>query len=78
MFLFFRVDYLLGCSKSSDVKIKTSFLALATLLFLVASAPAQEMRDEVSYSNDIKPLVENFCTTCHAGDDPEGDMVLTS
>ena len=36
------------------------------------------MRDEVSYSNDIKPLLENFCTTCHAGTNPEGDLVLTS
>lgn len=34
--------------------------------------------DEVSYTNDIRPIVKNFCTTCHAGDDPEGDFVLTS
>lgn len=54
---------------------------LLTVALVVASAllgQAQEMRDEISYSNDIKPLVENFCTTCHAGDDPEGDFVLTS
>ncbi|MGB0580488.1 MAG: hypothetical protein ACPGVU_12355 [Limisphaerales bacterium] len=51
---------------------------LATLLFVSGIGRAQEMRDEVSYSNDIKPLVENFCTTCHAGDEPDGDMVLSS
>ena len=34
--------------------------------------------DEVSYTNDIAPVVKNFCTTCHAGNDPEGDFVLTS
>ena len=36
------------------------------------------IRDEISYTNDIRPLVKNFCTTCHAGDDPEGEFVLTS
>ena len=39
---------------------------------------AQELQDEVSYSNDIAPIVENFCITCHAGDEPEGDLRLTS
>ena len=34
--------------------------------------------EEVSYVNDIQPIIENFCTTCHAGEDPEGDFVLTS
>lgn len=36
------------------------------------------IRDEISYTNDIRPIVNNFCTTCHAGDDPEGEFVLTS
>ena len=36
------------------------------------------MRDSVSYSHDIQPLVQSFCKTCHAGDDPEGDFILTS
>lgn len=66
------------------IKLISSLLANAELLGMVVIlglpivGKAQEMRDEVSYSNDIKPLVENFCTTCHAGDNPEGDMVLTS
>lgn len=36
------------------------------------------MQDEISYTNDIRPIVNNFCTTCHAGDNPEGEFVLTS
>ncbi|MEM1294041.1 MAG: c-type cytochrome domain-containing protein [Verrucomicrobiota bacterium] len=57
------------------------------LLFVVGNGPtavdANEpagagFQDEISYSNDIQPIVKNFCTTCHAGDDPEGDFVLTS
>ena len=36
------------------------------------------IRDEISYNSDIRPIVNNFCTTCHAGDDPEGEFVLTS
>ncbi|MEM7233346.1 MAG: c-type cytochrome domain-containing protein [Planctomycetota bacterium] len=35
-------------------------------------------QDEVSYTNDIRPLVANFCTTCHSGDDPEAKLRLTS
>ena len=38
----------------------------------------ESIRDEVSYTNDIRPIVNNFCTTCHAGDNPEGEFVLTS
>lgn len=57
--------------------------SLLTALFLShCFSQAQEgtgrFEDEVSYSNDIQPVVKNFCTTCHAGDDPEGDFVLTS
>jgi len=25
-------------------------------------------RDEISYTHDIRPLVENFCTTYHSGE----------
>ncbi|MCR9246179.1 MAG: hypothetical protein NXI31_14205 [bacterium] len=31
---------------------------------------------EVSYTNDIRPIVSNYCATCHHGDDPDGDFVL--
>lgn len=53
------------------------------LLCLIAShaafgqSPSGTMRDEISYSNDIRPIVNNFCTTCHAGEEPEGEFVLT-
>ena len=26
----------------------------------------------------MRPVVKNFCTTCHAGDNPEGEFVLMS
>ena len=58
-----------------------TFLALL-VTGLVSSVRAQSgnntIRDEISYSNDIRPLVREFCTTCHAGEDPEGEFVLTS
>lgn len=37
-----------------------------------------EIKDEVSYSNDIRPVVNAYCTTCHAGSNPQGEFVLTS
>lgn len=43
-----------------------------------AAEAGKSFQDEVSYSNDIQPIVKDFCTTCHAGDNPEGDFVLTS
>ena len=43
-----------------------------------SDAKEERFQDEVSYSHDIQPIVKNFCTTCHAGDDPEGEFVLTS
>ncbi|MEM0926747.1 MAG: c-type cytochrome domain-containing protein, partial [Planctomycetota bacterium] len=44
----------------------------------LAAQSEGSISDEVSYSNDIRPIINNFCTTCHAGDAPEGDFVLTS
>jgi len=43
-----------------------------------AVTPVQRFEDEVSYEADIEPIVRNFCTTCHAGSDPDGGFVLTS
>ena len=43
-----------------------------------AQSESTKMQDEISYSNDIQPIVKNFCTTCHAGKAPQGDFVLTS
>jgi len=61
-----------------------SFL-IAMLLVILSSCTCfgqteakPAIRDEVSYTNDIRPIVNNFCTTCHAGDDREGEFVLTS
>ena len=57
---------------------------IPSILFLffassqVAAQATNEISDEVSYTNDIRPIVNNFCTTCHAGANPEGDFVLTS
>lgn len=56
------------------------FVALSLFAFPIISHSQDNhaFTDEVSYSNDIAQVVKNFCTTCHAGDDPEGDFVLTS
>lgn len=48
------------------------------LTTLHAQSGKPRMTDEVSYTNDIRPIVRNFCTTCHAGVNPEGEFVLTS
>lgn len=34
--------------------------------------------DVVSYSGDIEAVLHGHCTTCHAGDDPSGDLALTT
>lgn len=54
------------------------FLITSLLLSLQSFVFAEDKQEEVSYSNDIRPIVQNFCTTCHAGDNPEGDFTLTS
>lgn len=63
----------------------SNLTCLILLLVLVLSAArahgqlsSDSLQEEVSFSNDIRPVVDNFCTTCHAGDNPEGEMVLTS
>ncbi|MGI9518391.1 MAG: c-type cytochrome domain-containing protein, partial [Pirellulaceae bacterium] len=44
----------------------------------LAQSTSESIRDEISYSSDIQPIVHNFCVTCHSGKNPEGDFVLTS
>ncbi len=65
--------------------MRTSKISLLlSFLFPLVGIAADEKKgigaieDEVSYTNDIAPIVKNFCTTCHAGDDPEGDLQLTT
>ena len=36
------------------------------------------MQDELSFTNDIQPIIKNFCSTCHQGKDPEGGLSLTN
>lgn len=36
----------------------------------------QDPTEAVSYTGDIRPIVVNFCATCHHGDDPDGGFVL--
>ena len=66
--------------------IQTGSLVVSVIVLLAAaSCPSvtlaqgnkDRLRDEISYSNDIQPIVSNFCTTCHAGKDPEGELLLT-
>ena len=59
------------------------FLALvSSTVWAQGSAPPEadkpaEITDEVSYNQDIRPVIDNFCTTCHAGSRPLGGFVLT-
>lgn len=34
--------------------------------------------DSVSYSNDIFPLINNYCTYCHQGNSPDGSIKMTN
>ncbi|MEM6473367.1 MAG: c-type cytochrome domain-containing protein [Planctomycetota bacterium] len=33
--------------------------------------------EDVSYVDDVVPILETYCTACHTEDDPEGGLVLT-
>lgn len=71
-------------NQRTDCQFAISFLAFLVSVSWGTTGAAQERtaktiaNDEVSYRNDIQPIVKNFCVTCHAGDNPEGDFVLTS
>ena len=58
--------------------VATLFVILSSCTCSGQTETKSTIRDEVSYTNDIRPIVNNFCTTCHAGDAPEGEFVLTS
>ncbi len=53
--------------------------ACLLLVLLPTSAFAQgRMEDEISFENEIQPVINNFCVTCHAGKDPDGGLLLTN
>ncbi len=59
--------------------LSLSLLSFFTLDTLVGQeGGGGKFTDEVSWEADIQPIVKDFCTTCHAGDDPEADLGLTS
>lgn len=58
--------------------ISLSVVIIVALLASAESGFGQEIRDEVSWTNDIQPFVKNYCTTCHAGKSPEGKVLLTT
>ena len=68
--------------KIDRIQLCRTLLMMGIMVCAADSSHAQTQsdafRDEVSYTNDIRPIVRNFCTTCHAGENPEGEFVLTS
>ena len=48
----------------TSFKRATAMLALA-VLFSIAIAGCQEKERTVSYSQDIRPILEKYCTECH-------------
>ncbi len=66
-------------SRCSSIMLLSCAVSIATASRVQAQPQKKPaMTDEVSYTNDIRPIVKNFCTTCHAGETPEGEFVLTS
>lgn len=54
---------------------------LALLLSVSFSQPENKAKinltiEEVSYETHIKPIMENYCTSCHSGEYPEGGLWL--
>lgn len=43
-----------------------------------AAAPASEPAPPPSYARDIAPLFQQWCVSCHGGDEPEGGLRLDS
>jgi len=75
----------MNCCLLNSSRLKPTFVislaCLSVVIFpgqLLAQTNSKKLRDEISFSNDIQPIVENFCTTCHAGKDPDGEVLLTS
>jgi hypothetical protein len=73
------------------MKIKTwikpaSVLAIPLGLALAASAddavpgtlPPAATKPGVTYTGDIKPILDNSCAKCHSGDKPRGHLKLDS
>jgi WD40 repeat protein len=47
---------------------------IVSLVWLTASSTAAPP----DYARDVAPIFAKYCTTCHAGDEPEGKLVLES
>lgn len=63
---------------STTTKLFSAIAALMISEISIAASTGSTIQDEISYTNDIRPVVKNFCTSCHAGKKPEGKLRLTS
>ena len=41
-------------------------------------APAEDPAGEISFANDVFPILDSRCITCHGGDRIEGELVMLS
>lgn len=54
-----------------------SQFALASLALLVAlPCGAARAADEIDYDRDVLPILQTYCISCHAADDPQGGLVM--
>ncbi len=60
---------------------KLYFLFILTLISIIhfQCASLQEVNtSEITYNRHVRPIIQNYCTTCHSGSDPSGGFTLTT
>lgn len=63
---------------------RNSIYFLSIILLLISACRSlketqkSKTLSEISYETDVKPIIQNYCITCHAGEKPAGDFRLTT
>lgn len=68
------------CILQSVVRSRSTWVFLTCSLGILGGALASGLRasQEVTFDGDVLPIFKAHCVTCHGGDDPSGELDLTS
>lgn len=53
-------------------------VSVALLLFQSCSKQANEVRQDITYNNEVQTIMYNYCTSCHGGSAPSANVDLTT
>lgn len=57
------------------MKLNLYFIFISTIICIILVSCGGELKN-VSFKNDVQPILDEYCINCHAGTETQGDIHL--